>query len=130
MSKLIRQSATFKAAPEEVYEALMDSKKHAAFTGAAAKIGREVGDRFSAYDGYIEGTNIALVRNKKIVQMWRGSDWPEGEYSNVTFKLNKIGGDTHLSFRQSGVPDNQYKAIKQGWIDFYWEPMRKMLEGK
>lgn len=108
----------------------MDSKKHAAFTGAAAKIGREVGDRFSAYDGYIEGTNVALVRNKKIVQMWRGNDWPEGEYSKVTFKLNKIGGGTHLSFRQSGVPDNQYKAIKQGWIDFYWEPMRKMLEGK
>ena len=33
MPKTIRQTATFKASPRAVYEALMDSRKHAAFTG-------------------------------------------------------------------------------------------------
>jgi uncharacterized protein YndB with AHSA1/START domain len=32
MFKPIHQTVTFKASPHEVYEALMDSKKHAAFT--------------------------------------------------------------------------------------------------
>jgi activator of HSP90 ATPase len=128
MSKLIRQSITMKGSPEEIYEVLMDSRKHAKLTGASANISREVGGTISAYDGYIEGKNVELVRNRRIVQLWRGSDWPEGVFSRVTFALHKISGGTHISFRQSGVPDIQYTAIKQGWIDFYWEPMRKRFD--
>lgn len=71
MARTIRQSVTVGATPEQVYEALMNSKKHAKFTGAAAKISRKVGGKISAYDGYISGTNVELVENKKIVRMWR-----------------------------------------------------------
>lgn len=130
MSKTIRQSVTLRASPEEIYEVLMDSKEHARLTGAAAEISREVGGEISAYDGYIEGSNVELVGNKRIVQLWRGSDWPREHYSRVTFALHKIAGGTHLSFRQSNIPDSQYKGIKQGWIDFYWEPMRKMFTAR
>ena len=129
MSKTIRQSVTLSATPEEVYEVLLDSRKHGKLTGAAARISREIGGTFSAYDGYIEGSNVELVRNKRIVQLWRGSDWPRNHYSRVTFTLRKIAGGTHLSFRQSNVPVSQHKSIKQGWIDFYWEPMREMFNG-
>jgi len=31
-------------------------------------------------------------------------------------------------FTQSGVPGQYYDDIKQGWRDFYWAPMKKMLE--
>jgi hypothetical protein len=37
-------------------------------------------------------------------------------------------GGTQITFRESGVPDHQYEAIKQGWIDSYWEPMRKLFD--
>ena len=37
-TKNIKQTATFTAKAQDVYEALMDAKKHAAFTGANAKI--------------------------------------------------------------------------------------------
>lgn len=77
MPTTIRQTVTLQATPEDVFEALMDSKKHSRLTGGRAKISRTVGGKFRVYDGYIEGTNIELVRNKKIVQMWRGSDWPQ-----------------------------------------------------
>ena len=128
MFKTIRQEVTFGATPEQVYEALMNSKKHEKFTGAAAKISRKVGGNISAYDGYIAGKNVELVENKKIVLLWRGSDWPEGHYSKATFALKPVKGGTKLTFTQTGVPDEQYKAIKQGWIDFYWEPMKKMFD--
>ena len=127
MPKLIRQSVTLKASPEDVYEMLMDSRKHTKLTGAVAKISREVGGTISAYDGYIEGENVELVRNKRIIQLWRGSDWPPGHFSKAYFVFHKIVGGTHLSFRQSNVPDAQYKAIKQGWIDYYWEPLRRVF---
>ncbi|MGA2318205.1 MAG: hypothetical protein ABSG71_17760 [Thermodesulfobacteriota bacterium] len=46
-TKTIRQSITFKASPHEVYDALMDSRKHAKFTGAKARISRKVGGKFT-----------------------------------------------------------------------------------
>lgn len=124
----IRQVVTIKAGPRSVYEALMDSRKHAKFTAARASISRKVGGRIRAYDGYIDGINIELVRDRKIVQAWRGSDWPEGYFSKVTFTLTKIGPGTRLTFTQAGVPEEHYEAVRLGWIEHYWDKMKKMLE--
>ena len=71
MSKIIQQTVTFKASPHEVYETLLDSARHAAFSGSPAEISREVGGAYSAYDGYISGKNIKLVPDREIVQSWR-----------------------------------------------------------
>jgi activator of HSP90 ATPase len=126
-TKTIRQTVIFKANPHDIYEALMDSKKHAKFTGGKASISREVGGKFSTYDGYAEGVNQELVPDKKIVQTWRAEDWPEGHYSRVSFSLNKAEGGTRLTFSQTGVPEEQYQDVSQGWQDYYWEPMKEML---
>ncbi len=67
-TKNIRQSVTIKASPKEVYEALMDSKKHTKFTHHKAIISREVGGKFSAFRGYCGGVNLELVEGRKIVQ--------------------------------------------------------------
>ena len=126
--KTIRQSVTIKATPHEVYEALMDSRKHSKFTGGKASISRKIGRKFTAYGKYISGVNLGLVPDKKIVQSWRGSDWPKGHYSKVTFSLEKVKNGTRLTFRQSGLPEKYYKDISQGWRDYYWKPMKEMLE--
>jgi activator of HSP90 ATPase len=126
--KTIRQSVTIKATPHEVYEALMDSRKHSKFTEAKASISRKMGGKFKAYGDYISGVNLELVPDKKIVQSWRGSDWPKGHYSKVTFSLKRVKGGTRLTFRQSGLPEKYYKDISQGWRDYYWKPMKEMLE--
>ena len=68
-TKSIKQSVTIKASPKEIYDALMDSKKHSKFTGGKANISNKVGGKFTAYDEYCFGTNLELVPNKKIVQM-------------------------------------------------------------
>ncbi|MBI4304533.1 MAG: SRPBCC domain-containing protein [Chloroflexi bacterium] len=126
--KTIRQRITFKTSPHEVYEALMDSKKHSKFTGGKAQISRQVGGKFTAYDGDLAGVNLELMPDKKIVQTWRGSDWPEGYYSKVTFSLAEAKGVTRLSFTHAGVPQEFYGDIRQGWHDYYWSPMKEMLE--
>jgi activator of HSP90 ATPase len=128
MSKTIRQTVTFKAIPHEVYEALMDEKKHASFTGGEAKISRKAAGKFSIYGGDIEGKNLEIVPDQKIVQSWRYSDWPEDHYSTVTFSLEPIEKGTRLTFTQIDVPDDKYEDIKQGWKDYYWAPMKKLLE--
>jgi activator of HSP90 ATPase len=46
----------------------------------------------------------------------------------VTFSLEEVKGGTRLSFRQSGVPEEHYDDINQGWRDYYWKPMREMTE--
>jgi len=90
--KTIRQTVEIAAKPEDVYEALMDSKKHSRFTGGKCVISRKVGGTFSVFDGYAEGENLELVKGKRIVQSWRDTDFPEGKYSKVTFSLKKIKG--------------------------------------
>jgi activator of HSP90 ATPase len=128
MTKTVRQSVSITAAPEDVYEVLMDSKKHAKFTGAKATVSRKVGGKFSVWDGYAEGENVELDPGKKIVQTWRASDWPEGANSKVTFTFAKVKNGTKMTFTQTGVPDEFVKDIKQGWKDFYWAPMKGMLD--
>jgi uncharacterized protein YndB with AHSA1/START domain len=128
MAAPIRQSVTFKATPHDVYEALMDSRKHARFTGEDAHMSRKVGGAIWAYGGYITGTNLELVPDEKIVQAWHASDWPEGHLSRVTFRLAPVSGGTRLTFTHRDVPENQVASIKQGWIENYWQPLKAMLE--
>jgi activator of HSP90 ATPase len=128
MPKTIRQTVTFNASPHAVYEALMDSRKHAAFSQMPARISRKPGGWFTAYGPYLSGVNLELVPGKKIVQFWRSKNWPEHHYSTVTFALNRVRGGTRLTFTQVGVPDNDYKAKTRGWVKSYWEPMKAMLE--
>jgi activator of HSP90 ATPase len=106
----------------------MDSRKHARFTQAKARISRKVGGKICAFDGHVDGTNLELVPDKKIVQSWRGSDWPKGHYSRATFLLKKAKSGTRLVFTQSGVPEDQYHPISQGWRDYYWGPIKAFLK--
>ncbi len=126
--KTIRQEVTFGARPEEIFEMLMDSKKHSEFTGEKAEISREEGGKISAYDGYILGQNTEILQNRRIVQSWRGSDWPDGHYSSAKFELEEVEGGTKLTFTQTDVPDDQYDSISDGWIEHYWDKMKKAVK--
>lgn len=128
MSKTIRQSVVIKASPRDVYEALMDPRKHSKFTGAPTKIVRKVGGKFSIMGGGLGGFFLEMIANKKIVQAWRDDDWPKGHYSLATFTLSPVRGGTKLDFEQIGVPDKNYREISQGWKQYYWKPMKKMQE--
>jgi len=128
MSNPIHQTILFKSSPHEVYEALMDSKKHTLFSGSQARISRRVNGSIMAYDGYIRGKNIELIPDQRIVQDWRAVDWPEGYFSRVTFEFTPIPEGTRLDFTHTDVPEGTEEEFTQGWIDNYWEPMKAFLE--
>ena len=120
----ITQTVQIGASPEEVYDALMDSKKHAKVTGSPASVSRKVGGKFTAWDGYIFGRNLELVPGKKIVQEWATTEWPEGyPPSRLEITLTKRAGGTELKMVHSRVPAQQKEEYAGGWRSFYWEPL-------
>ena len=125
----IKQIVTFNASPIEVYDVLMDSHKHAHFTGDSAEISKEVGGKFKTYGGFAEGENLELIPGKLIVQTWRASDWPIGHYSTIRFEFKEVFGvggkiKTKLTFTQENVPEDFYSDIDEGWKQFYWNNMK------
>lgn len=129
MATTIRQTVLLEASPHVVFEALLDSKKHSDFTGAPASISRKVGGRISAWDGYIEGKNLRIEKDKVIVQSWRTTEFTESDPdSQVMFHFSKKGDGTRLMFVHSKVPDRLAETLRQGWIDSYWVPLKAYLE--
>ena len=129
-TKTIEQTVTFGASPHDVYEALMDPEKHSQFTGAKASISREIGSAFTAYAGDLSGTVIELVPDTRIVLSWRAPDdnWPPEHYTTATFSLEEIDGGTRLTFVQTGVPEQSFDDISQGWQSYYWSKLEEFFE--
>ncbi len=129
MTKTIRQTVTIGAEPKRVYEALIDERRHASFTGEKASISRKAGGAFTCYGGYLTGFNIDLVPGKRIVQAWRTKHWPKGTYSIATFTLARSrGGRTKVSFTQEAVPASSVRHLVPGWRTHYWKPLKAYLE--
>jgi len=125
----IKQKVLVKAKPEEVYEAFIDAKKHSEFTGSKATCNAKVGGKFTAWDGYIFGKNLELEPGKRIVQEWQTTEWPAGEPpSRLELEFTQVKEGTEISMIQTGVPAEQAAEIKQGWIDFYWDPLKQYFK--
>jgi activator of HSP90 ATPase len=129
-TKTIKQTVTFSVPPDEVYDALMDSKKHSTFTGAKAVISKKAGGKYSAYDGYHGGVNLELIPGKKIVQSWHAKNWEKGHFAKATFLFSKTKTGARVKFTHAGVPDYDYKAINNGWNEYYWKPMKTYFDKK
>jgi activator of HSP90 ATPase len=129
-TKSIKQTATFDASPERIYDMIMDEKTHSAFTGLKAVVSTEPNGRFSVFNGYCKGYNIELVKGKKIVQAWNFDEegWPEDHYSICNFELEKNGEKTKLKFLQTNIPENKVDSLKEGWKEFYWDAIKAYLK--
>ena len=120
----ITQKVLLTALPEEVYDALVNPRKHSEFTGSKATGEAKVGAKFTAWDGYISGKNLELEKGKRIVQAWVTTEWPEGyPPSRLEFTLSQVNGKTELIMVHSNVPAEQKQELEQGWTDFYWKPL-------
>jgi activator of HSP90 ATPase len=127
MRTSIHQDVAFKANPQRVYEALLDSKQFAGFTGSSAEIDPKEGGAFSLFGGRVSGRNIELVPNLRIVQAWRPASWAPGIYSIVRFELTLKGSGTSIAFDHTGFPEGKYDGLLSGWNEHYWGPLAKFL---
>jgi activator of HSP90 ATPase len=125
MCRPVHHEVEFDAPPAEVYDAYLDSRRHARFTGQSAKMSRKVGGYFEAGDQYITGYNLDLVPGRRIVQAWRASEWPGGAFSVLTLELRPKGKRTRLVVDHVGIPAKFRDGVDSGWHEFYWEPMQR-----
>lgn len=117
--------ANINASAKEIYETWLSGKGHSEMTGGRASISDKVGEKFSAWDGYIKGKNLELEPNKRILQSWRTSQFEENEKdSQIEILLNEADGQTELILIHTDVPESgeHYKA---GWENHYFTPMKE-----
>lgn len=115
--------------PEDLYQSWMSSEIHSAMTGTECSIDASVGGAFTASDGYITGTTTELQPNKRIVQAWRTSEFPDGAPDSVLeLILEGVPEGTRLTLRHSNIPDGQGPDYKNGWQEHYFAPMQSYFE--
>jgi activator of HSP90 ATPase len=121
----IHQETTFPAPPSRIYRALVDLKEFAELTGAPTSGGSIEGAAFSAFGGHITGRQLELVPDKRVVQAWRATTWPEGVHSIVRFELLADGKGTKLVFDHEGFPEGEKEHLSSGWKAMYWDKIAK-----
>lgn len=123
----LHQEVELRAGPDRIYEALLDSDKFAAFTGAPATIDSTPGGSFSLFGGLIVGRNIETVTNQRVVQAWRPTHWEPGVYSIVRFELRPDKPSTIVVLDHTGFPEGEFDHLEFGWRNHYWERLKKYL---
>ena len=119
-------TTTLPANPEEIFNAWLSSEGHSQMTGSKANIQAGSGGTFTAWDGYIWGKTLETEPNRRIIQTWRTSEFPESSPdSRVEILLEETSDGTTVTLTHSEIPDGQGESYKKGWDDFYFTPMRK-----
>jgi activator of HSP90 ATPase len=123
----IYQEVDFKAPAARIYEILLDAKQFSACTKDSAEIQPQAGGAFKLFGGRIEGRNIELLPNQRIVQAWRPAYWPAGVYSIVKFELVPREAGTRVVLDHAAFTEDQWEGLSSGWQEHYWGPLHKYL---
>ena len=111
----------------------MDQGRVMAYTRSECRIVPVAGEPFTMFGGAITGVQVELVPEKRIVQRWRSSSWPEGVTSLVTMTFEEPSeGRTVLKLTQTGIPEedaygnaNAAEVALQGWRQQIWGRVRQ-----
>lgn len=125
--KQINIDYTFNAPLHQVWQALTDQELIEKWGAGPAKFDPIEGGAFSLWDGDIHGTNTKVVHDSLLEQEWYGHDHPERAYK-VTFSLEPNNEGTALHLNHADVPDEEAKEMEKGWIDYYFDPIKDLLE--
>ena len=110
--------------PKAVYSAWVDSDAHLAMTQAPVSASTEIAGIFTAHDGYINGINLELDGDKRILQSWRTSEFNSTDPgSSLQLVFEPIKNGTRLTLTHSNLPDGQADDFESGWQDIYFNPM-------
>jgi activator of HSP90 ATPase len=123
----LHEEVIYKASPQRIYDALLDPKQFAAFSGMPAEIDSKAGGAFSLFGGMIVGRIVELVPNQRIVEAWRPTHWDPGYYSIVKFELKSSSSETTLILDHTGFPEGDFDSLDSGWKSHYIEPLEKYL---
>lgn len=130
MKDHIELKETFFVKPDVIYQAWLDSEKHSEMTGGTAVCSNEPNGEFTAWDGYISGHNKSLIKNERIVQSWRTTEFEEIDNdSELIIELVETDKGCELTLIHSEIARGQ-SNYEQGWIDHYFIPMKAYFNAK
>jgi hypothetical protein len=126
MQTSFRLKTKLPARPAAVYRAWLSGAGHSAMTGASATASDKEGGNFTAWDGYITGRNVTLKPEWCIVQAWRTSQFSESDPdSRLELCIHPSGDGSELLLIHTNIPPDQAAGYETGWVDHYFEPMKK-----
>lgn len=121
-------SDVVRASPKDIYEAYLSTDGHSAITGGPATVDSKIGGTFKAWNGYIWGTTLELELHHRIVQAWRTTDFPDdAQDSTLEMLIEPAAGGSQVTFNHTDIPQGQSEDYRQGWVDFYLEPMKEFF---
>jgi activator of HSP90 ATPase len=124
----IEQSYEMNASVEEVFDALVNADTIQNWSEDEVKMSAEVGANFSLWGGQMFGTNLEVIKNKRLVQEWCYDQWDKP--SKVTFTIKTKGGKTIVDLLHEEVPEKSVNSIADGWDAYYLGAIKKMFEEK
>ncbi len=127
MTKPIRKSYVINASVSTVWDALVNPKTIDRWGGGKAVMSDHEGAPFSLWNGDIHGKNLKVIREKKLVQEWiAGRKWTKP--SKATFTLRADRDKTRVELVHTGVPENEWDEINDGWDWYYLGELKKAVE--
>lgn len=121
-------ATTLPAKADRLFDMYLDSRAHAAFTGAPVTIEPRCGAPFAAFDGMLSGTMLHVEPKRLIVQTWRSANWPSDALNSVlTLTFCDLGDSARIELVHVNIPDDDFAGVSEGWVKYYWDPWRTYL---
>lgn len=124
--KTISKTYTIHASVDEVFEALINPSIVEQWSGAGAIMTDQAGEKFSLWDGSIYGVNIEVTKDR-IVQDWQEESWKTT--SKVIMQLNATNEGTVVELVHENFPEGEYDDLSNGWDNYYFGPLKELVEG-
>ncbi len=115
--KVFKKTFVLHADIEDIYAALTNPITIELWSGYPAVMEAVPGKEFSMWEGDISGKVLEIEPDKKIVQEWYFGD--SEEKSIVTIYLLRDFGSTQVTVEHTGIPDNDFENISEGWREYY-----------
>ena len=114
----------FPVTPERIFNDWLSSEAHSAMTGGEAEIDNLEATAFMAWDGYISGTVLELINNKRIIMSWRTTEFPLDQADSIfEIKLTQVDEGTKVTFTHTNLALGDGDKYLTGWKDHYVAPM-------
>lgn len=124
--KILKQEYHIMSPLSKVWEALVDPQIIDKWGGGPAKMAEKESFEFTLWGGDIKGKNTKVNKEKLLRQDWMSGTWDK--YSQVEFKLTHKDGCTTVFLTHTGIPEDEFKDIKDGWDRYYMGEIKKLLE--
>jgi activator of HSP90 ATPase len=131
MRSIIQQSIVLPAPALALHAMYLDPVLHTAITGTPVTIGSMPGAAFSAFEGNLSGSTLAVVAPTLIVQSWRSTHFNEDDPdSTLILTFTPHGKEGRIDLVHLDVPLQDYQGVSDGWETYYWTPWRRYLTGR